>query len=269
MKLVMENIDFSYSPDTPVLKNFNLRINNGETVAIIGHNGSGKSTIAKLIVGLLKADRGNIYIDDELLTENTVDRIRMKIGIIFQNPDNQFVGVTVRDDIAFGLENHLVPREEILKKIDYYSALVEMKDFLYKNPEELSGGQKQRVAIAGVLAMETQAIVFDEATSMLDPKGTKQINETISQLKEKHDKTLITITHDLEEAALAERIVVLSDGQIILDGTPAEVFRHKDLLEKSGLDVTDSVKVISMVEKMKIKRKQELVDELWKLTFTK
>ena len=144
-----------------------------------------------------------------------------------------------------------------------------MLPYLEKNPEQLSGGQKQRVAIAGVLAMETEMIIFDEATSMLDPLGTKQINETISQLKNNQNKTLINITHNLEEAALADRIVVLSKGKIILDGTPREVFSHKDLLEANGLGVIDSIKLINEVQKYSIRRKQELVDELWKLTFEK
>lgn len=268
MNLIMENVSFAYGQNQ-VLKDFNLKINDGEMVAIIGHNGSGKSTIAKLIMGLLKADSGNIYIDGELLDENTVENIRKKVGIIFQNPDNQFVGVTVKDDISFGLENHLIPREEMIKRINYYAEMVSMLPFLDKNPEELSGGQKQRVAIAGVLAMETEMIIFDEASSMLDPLGTRQINETIMQLKDNHNKTLVTITHNLEEAALADRIVVLSKGHIILDGTPKEVFNHQDLLEANGLDVIDSIKLINKVDKYSIKRKQELVDELWKLTFEK
>lgn len=269
MNLIMENISFAYNAQTQVLNDFNLTIKNGEMVAIIGHNGSGKSTIAKLIIGLLKPDQGRIFIDGELLTEQTVEMIRRKVGIIFQNPDNQFVGVTVKDDIAFGLENHIIPREEIIERINKYAEMVSMLPFLDKNPEELSGGQKQRVAIAGVLAMETEMIIFDEASSMLDPLGTKQINETIKQLKDNHNKTLITITHNLEEAALADRIVVLSQGKIILDGTPQEVFSHQDLLEANGLGVIDSIKLIKEVERFSIKRKQELVDELWKLTFEK
>lgn len=269
MNLVMEKISFAYNANTEVLNDFSLTINDGEMVAIIGHNGSGKSTIAKLIIGLLKPDQGRIYVDGELLTEQTVEKIRRKVGIIFQNPDNQFVGVTVKDDIAFGLENHMVPRDEMIKKINYYAEMVSMLPYLDKNPEELSGGQKQRVAIAGVLAMETEMIIFDEASSMLDPLGTRQINETIKQLKDQHNKTLITITHNLEEAALADRIVVLSQGKIILDGTPQEVFSHQELLEENGLGVIDSIKLINEIEKYPIKRKQELVDELWKLTFEK
>jgi energy-coupling factor transport system ATP-binding protein len=163
----------------------------------------------------------------------------------------------------------MIPREEMIRRINHYAGMVNMLPYLEKNPEQLSGGQKQRVAIAGVLAMETEMIIFDEATSMLDPLGTKQINETISQLKNNQNKTLINITHNLEEAALADRIVVLSKGKIILDGTPREVFSHKDLLEANGLGVIDSIKLINEVQKYSIRRKQELVDELWKLTFEK
>ena len=157
------------------------------------------------------------------------------MGIIFQNPDNQFVGVTVRDDIAFGLENHKIPRKEMIEKIDKYAKLVNMQDFLDENPENLSGGQKQRVAIAGALAMDTDLIIFDESTSMLDPKGTKEIHQMIETLRKTYHKTIISITHNLEEALIADRVIVLNEGKIVLDGTPKEVLKEQTILEASGL----------------------------------
>lgn len=268
MKIELKNIYFSYSKQVEAVKDFSLLINSGEMVSIIGHNGSGKSTVAKLIVGLLKANRGEILFDDVLLTPDNIDQFRLKMGIIFQNPDNQFVGVTVKDDIAFGLENHCVPHDEIVRKINYYAKLVNMEDFLEANPENISGGQKQRVAIAGVLAMETDVIIFDESTSMLDPKGTKEIIETIKQLKKTSNKTIIMITHNLEEIVFSDRVVVMNDGMKVLDGTPQEVLKEKDILTNCGLTVIDSIKAILEVEASNHSKKEELVKTLWELTFT-
>lgn len=264
MKIKLENITFKYS-NTPVFEDFNLTINHGEMLAILGHNGSGKSTIAKLIMGLLEVKKGLIYFDDVILTEKNVDEIRKNLAIIFQNPDNQFVGVTVKDDIAFGLENHQIPRLEMLELIDKYAELVNMKEYLNVNPEDLSGGQKQRVAIAGALAMETDVIIFDEATSMLDPKGTKEINETIKTLKEKYNKTIITITHNIEEAVFADRVVVLNNGKIVLDGKPEDVLKEKDILIESGLALIDSIDLINDLSSES--KYQKVVEKLWELTF--
>ena len=190
------------------------------------------------------------------------------MGIIFQNPDNQFVGSTVRDDIAFGLENHLIERSEMERRVEKYSKLVDMDLFLDKNPENLSGGQKQRVAIAGVLAMESDLIIFDESTSMLDPKGTKEINKTIKTLKEREtDKTIISITHELEEALYADRILVLNNGKIVLDGKPTDVLPCQDILEASGLKVIDGLKLIKDLEKVEFASKKEVIDTLWESIF--
>lgn len=176
MFVEFKDVSFKYyGSDEYVLNQLSFAIEKGSMLAILGHNGSGKSTIAKLMMGLLEVTSGDIYIEGEKLTENNVDVLRQKMGIIFQNPDNQFVGVTVRDDIAFGLENHKIPRKEMIEKIDKYAKLVNMQDFLDENPENLSGGQKQRVAIAGALAMDTDLIIFDESTSMLDPKEPKKL----------------------------------------------------------------------------------------------
>ena len=232
--------------------------------SIVGPTGSGKSTIAKLIMGILEPDSGHIYIDDEELNESTISKIRNKMGIIFQNPDNQFVGVTVKDDIAFGLENKKVPRNEMIEKINMYSSLVRMNEFLDCNPDELSGGQKQRVAIAGVLAMETESIIFDEATSMLDPVGVKEINETMKMLKKQASKTIISITHNIEEILYSNRVLVIKNGQIVASGTPKEILANYELLQSSGLETLDSVKLIQKLDPIKHK---DIIEELWKLTF--
>lgn len=276
MKIQFDHVTFSYTENEAsyeeVIKDISFTIQPGEMVAILGHNGSGKSTIAKLIMGLLEPQKGHIYLDDVLVTstkidEKTLDELHAKMGIIFQNPDNQFVGVTVQDDIAFGLENHQVPREKMIEKIETYAKMVDMEKYLKTNPENLSGGQKQRVAIAGVLAMETEVILFDEATSMLDPKGTSEIIDMIKKLKKEYQKTIVTITHNLEEAVFADRVLVLSNGRIVLDGTPQEVLKEKALLEASGLTLIDSLDLMYQIEKTKIPNQKELMDALWELTF--
>ena len=268
MKIEFKNVTFYYKKSEPVLDDLSFTIEDGQMAAIIGHNGSGKSTIAKLIMGLLEPISGEIYINDELLTIDSLDRLRSKMGIIFQNPDNQFVGSTVRDDIAFGLENRLIERNEMERRVLKYSKLVDMDQFLDNNPEKLSGGQKQRVAIAGVLAMESDLIIFDESTSMLDPRGTKEINSTIRKLKEiETDKTIISITHELEEALYADRIIVLNNGKIVLDGTPIEVLPCKDILEASGLKVIDGLQLIKDLEKVEFTSKKEVIKAIWESIF--
>ena len=273
MKIELKDICFSYEEDVNVLDNLSLKLSEGEMVAILGHNGSGKSTLSKIIMGLLDPSSGDIYIDDEavclggVIDEAKYDEIRGKMGIIFQNPDNQFVGVTVQDDIAFGLENRRIERSEMAERVQKYSKLVDMEEYLLRNPENLSGGQKQRVAIAGVLAMETDLIILDEATSMLDPKGTREINEMIKKLKTLDNKTIISITHNLEEAVFADRVIVLNKGKIVLDGTPKDVLKEKDILEASGLKLIDGLDIISTLNDLNIKNKEELINALWELTF--
>ena len=208
-----------------------------------------------------------ILIDDEEVNDDTIDRIRQKMGIIFQNPDNQFVGVTVKDDIAFGLENHQIPRKEMIEQIDKYAKLVDMQEYLEYNPENLSGGQKQRVAIAGALAMETELIIFDESTSMLDPKGTKEINQMIYKLKNELNKTIITITHNLEEAVIADRVIVLNNGKIVLDGNPKNVLKEKSVLEASGLKLLDCLDLIDELKNKTYNNKEKIEEALWELTF--
>lgn len=270
MKNIIEikNLNFRYTKKNPVIKDLNLTIEKGQYISILGHNGSGKSTLAKLIVGLLEADSGEIYIDGKLLSEEFIYEIREKIGIVFQNPDNQFVGITVKDDIAFGLENRRIERMKMLDLIDEFSTLVRMEKFLEKNPEELSGGEKQRVAIAGVLACKPEVIILDEATSMLDPKGIKEVNEVIDELKGK--KTIIAITHNLSEAINADRVLVMNEGKIILDGTPLEVFREEEILRNSHLDILESMKLIELIkEGTDMKNKEGIENLLWELTFKK
>src|SRR5690554_192317 len=264
----VKNLKFAYKDDNLVIKDVSRSINKGVFGWILCHNGSGKSTLGKLLVGLLKADSGEIYINGKLLTEDSVDQLRAEIGIVFQNLDNQFVGETVKDDIAFGLENRRYAREDMLKLIDEFSKLVGMEKFLEANPETVSGGEKQRVAIAGILAYNPNIIIFDEATSMLDPRGIREVNEVINSLK--GQKTIIAITHNLREAINADRIIVMNDGKIVLDGKPEEVFKEKEILKQAKLDILESMKLIELIEDAKdLKYKKEIEEILWELTFQK
>ena len=244
----IENLSFKYNEDESenVLNNVSLSIEQGEYVTIIGHNGSGKSTLAKLIIGLINAQSGSIHVFGEELKEETVRSIRHKVGIVFQNPDNQFIGATVRDDIAFGLENHSVPHEDMEDIITEFAQKVNMSEFLDKEPAQLSGGQKQRVAIAGVLAMNPDIIIMDEATAMLDPRGKKEIIDLTKKIKEtKPSLTVLSITHDIEEAYYADRVIVLNKGKVIFNDTPYKVFENHEVLKFVGLDIPffDNLKI--------------------------
>lgn len=263
----VKNLSFRYVKEEQTINNVSFNINKGEFICILGHNGSGKSTLAKLLVGLLKAKRGWILINGIELNEDTVDELRKEMGIVFQNPDNQFVGVTVKDDIAFGLENRCVKSGEMKEKVEKYAKLVRMEDFLDRNPEELSGGEKQRVAIAGILAMNPELIIFDESTSMLDPKGVREIIEIIKELKGK--KTVISITHNLDEASFADRVIVMNQGKIVLDDTPKNVFKNIDILRDCKLDILNSMKLIDEIQKSNINDKESLEEALWELSYLK
>lgn len=268
MKVVeIKNLVFGYNSKRKVLKDLTLSVEEGEYITLLGHNGSGKSTLAKLIIGLLEKNSGDIFINGLELNLENVSKIRENVGIVFQNPDNQFVGVTVKDDIAFGLENRCVSPKEIKEKVSEYAKLVGMEDFLDRNPEELSGGQKQRVAIASVLAFQPNIIIFDEATSMLDPLGVKEVMDTIRSLVGK--KTIISITHNLNEAKLADRVIVLNKGVIVLDGKPEDVFKEKEILKEANLDITESMKLIELIKESNIKEKNLVEEALWELTFQK
>lgn len=251
--LELKDVTFSYDGKHDAVNQISFDVLVGKHVSIIGHNGSGKSTLAKLILGLLSVNHGEIKVFDEILDEKSVVKIRQDVGIVFQNPDNQFIGATLEDDLAFGLENRQVPREEMEQIIFEFAKKVGLEDFLNSEPANLSGGQKQRAAIAGVLAMKPKLIIFDEATSMLDPKGKKEVKEILLEMKKEiPDLTLLTITHDIEEASLSDEVIVMHQGQIILKGKPEEIFLHEDKLKAIDLDLPFLIKLKKALKKVEI-----------------
>ncbi len=269
----LNNISFSYSEEDlrPALNNVSLSINRGEWIAVIGPNGSGKSTLAKTINGLIEADAGEVIIGGTKLTEESVWDVRRKVGMVFQNPDNQFVGSTVQDDVAFGLENIGVPREEMLERVAKAVKVVNMADFMDKEPARLSGGQKQRVAIAGIIALAPDIIILDEATTMLDPKGRREVIETIQQLKKEQNLTVISITHDIDEAAKANRIFVMQAGELKRIGTPEEIFAVGADIIDMGLDIPFPEKLKYQLSRQGLAvpaeylTEERMVDWLWTL----
>lgn len=239
MKSVIDvkNLSFRYkeSQEYYDVKDITFHVKRGEWLSIVGHNGSGKSTTVRLIDGLLEAESGEIVINGQQLTDENVWNIRCQIGMVFQNPDNQFVGATVEDDVAFGLENQGLPRQEMKKRVEEALDLVGMLDFKKREPARLSGGQKQRVAIAGVVALRPAILILDEATSMLDPEGRKELIETVQGIRKDYDMTVISITHDLEEVAMSDRVLVMKKGSIESTSSPRELFSRNDL-DQLGLD---------------------------------
>ena len=239
MKSVIDvkNLSFRYkeSQEYYDVKDITFHVKRGEWLSIVGHNGSGKSTTVRLIDGLLEAESGEIVIDGQRLTEENVWNIRRQIGMVFQNPDNQFVGATVEDDVAFGLENQGLSRQEMKKRVEEALDLAGMLDFKKREPARLSGGQKQRVAIAGVVALRPAILILDEATSMLDPEGRRELIETVKGIRKDYDMTVISITHDLEEVAMSDRVLVLKKGEIESTSSPRELFSRNDL-DQIGLD---------------------------------
>ena len=233
----VKNLSFRYkeSQEYYDVKDITFHVKRGEWLSIVGHNGSGKSTTVRLIDGLLEAESGEIVIDGQLLTEENVWNIRRQIGMVFQNPDNQFVGATVEDDVAFGLENQGLSRQEMKKRVEEALDLVGMLDFKKREPARLSGGQKQRVAIAGVVALRPAILILDEATSMLDPEGRRELIETVKGIRKDYDMTVISITHDLEEVAMSDRVLVMKKGEIESTSSPRELFSRNDL-DQIGLD---------------------------------
>ena len=233
----VKNLSFRYkeSQEYYDVKDITFHVKRGEWLSIVGHNGSGKSTTVRLIDGLLEAESGEIVIDGQRLTEENVWNIRRQIGMVFQNPDNQFVGATVEDDVAFGLENQGLSRQEMKKRVEEALDLVGMLDFKKREPARLSGGQKQRVAIAGVVALRPAILILDEATSMLDPEGRRELIETVKGIRKDYDMTVISITHDLEEVAMSDRVLIMKKGEIESTSSPRELFSRNDL-DQIGLD---------------------------------
>lgn len=263
------NVTFSYGEDEETkekldsaLNNFSLEINKGEFTAVLGHNGSGKSTAAKMMNALLVPDEGTVTVDGILTSEESrVIDIRKKVGMVFQNPDNQLVATIVEDDVAFGPENLGVEPSEIRKRVDEALKAVGMYEFKDREPHKLSGGQKQRVAIAGAIAMQTECIVMDEPTAMLDPKGRREVMETIKMLREKLGITVILITHNMDEAVQADRVVVVDNGSLVLDGTPREVFSYVEKLKALGLDVPQATEVAYRLNKLGFKIDYNVLNE--------
>ncbi|MBE7081285.1 MAG: energy-coupling factor transporter ATPase [Clostridiales bacterium] len=234
----LENVNFSYDKNIDVIKNVSLSIFEGEHIAIIGHNGSGKSTLAKLFNGLVKADSGSVKVMGlDCSDKKQVYDVRKKVGVVFQNPDNQLIASIVEDDIAFGPENLGVNRKEIAERIDFALKSVGMEKFRHSSPTRLSGGQKQRIAIAGVLALKPSVLVLDESTAMLDPQGRKEVLEVAKKLNQEQGTTIINITHYMDEVVNADRVYVMSNGEIVLSGTPQEIFSDREKIAKYGLEL--------------------------------
>lgn len=249
-----DNVSFSYetedengNPKTEkVLENFNFSIEEGSFVAILGHNGSGKSTVAKLTNGILFADEGTVTVDSILARDDdTIYDIRKTVGMVFQNPDNQIVSSIVEEDVAFGVENIGIPSDECRKRVDDALKTVGMYEYRLRTPSKLSGGQKQRVAVAGIIAMKPKCIVLDEPTAMLDPSGRKEVIDTVMKLNREEGITIVLITHYMDEAVKADRVVVMDDGKIKLDGTPEQVFSDTDKIKSLSLEVPQSTELVS------------------------
>lgn len=266
------DVTFGYidDPDTEaaeenVIKNLSISIEKGDFVAVLGHNGCGKSTFAKLCNAIVVPQSGKVYVDGiDTSDDDKLYDIRRKVGMVFQNPDNQIVATIVEDDVAFGPENLGIEPSEIRKRVDEALKQVEMYQFRNFEPHKLSGGQKQRVAIAGIIAMQPECIVLDEPTAMLDPRGRREVMKTIKELNEKLGITIVLITHYMDEAVKANRVIVMDEGNVILDGTPKEVFTHIDLLKKTSLDVPEATELTNILIKRGLKIPNDIlsIDEL-------
>ncbi|QBP39818.1 energy-coupling factor ABC transporter ATP-binding protein [Paenisporosarcina antarctica] len=277
--LSLHDVSYTYSPQETemrkALEGISFSVYDGEWIAIVGHNGSGKSTMAKLMNGLLFPQNGEVRVLGETLNEENLWAIRSQMGMVFQNPDNQFVGATVQDDVAFALENNGIPFIEMVERVHDSLAQVKMEKFLDSEPHHLSGGQKQRVAIAGALALKPRILIMDEATSMLDPQGREEVLTTVQRLRQETHLTVLSITHDLEEALLADRILVLNDGHIYAQGTPDEIFSRGEELIELGLDLPFALKLSKLMRANGIDLKDEhmsvqgLVNDVWTSNFNK
>lgn len=271
--ITVNNLFFKYDSNQThyQLENVSFHVKQGEWLSIIGHNGSGKSTTVRLIDGLLEAESGQIIIDGQELTEDNVWELRHKIGMVFQNPDNQFVGATIEDDVAFGLENKGIPLKDMKERVDQALDLVGMSEFKMREPARLSGGQKQRVAIAGAVAMRPQVIILDEATSMLDPEGRLELIRTIRAIRQKYNLTVISITHDLDEVALSDRVIVMKNGKVESTSTPKALFGRGNRLISLGLDVPFTSRLMAELAANGLDigteylTEKELEEQLWEL----
>ncbi|MGN0447843.1 MAG: energy-coupling factor transporter ATPase [Acutalibacteraceae bacterium] len=268
-----KNVSFSYDDETeetknePVIEKMNLTFKKGDFVAVLGHNGCGKSTLAKLCNAILVPNSGKVYVDGiDTADEEKLYDIRRKVGMVFQNPDNQIVATIVEDDVAFGPENLGIDPKEIRKRVDEALKQVEMYEFRNFEPHKLSGGQKQRVAIAGIIAMKPECIVLDEPTAMLDPRGRREVMKTVKMLNEDFGITVIFITHYMDEAVKANRVIVMDDGKILLDGKPRDVFKNISLLKSVGLDVPEATELSQLLIEKGIDLKDDIldIDELFK-----
>ena len=277
--LALNHVTFAYpsEDDTPrnAVEDVSFSIAEGEWIAIVGHNGSGKSTIAKLMNGLLYPQQGDVRFMRNVLNDDNLWDVRSQMGMVFQNPDNQFVGATVQDDVAFALENNGVPHEEMVLRVQEALTQVKMQDFLDHEPHHLSGGQKQRVAIAGALALRPKLLILDEATSMLDPQGRMEVLQTVQQLRAETGLTVISITHDLEEAILADRLLFMNGGKKFATGTPNEIFALGDELIELGLDLPFAMKLSRLLKAEGVAlngqnmTEEELVNDIWTSNFNK
>ena len=268
----VKNLSYRYDHKSEdyILKDVSFHVKQGEWISIVGHNGSGKSTTVRLIDGLLEAESGDIIISGDKLTADNVWEKRRQIGMVFQNPENQFVGATVEDDVAFGLENQGMDYPMMVKRVHEALELVGMQNFKEREPARLSGGQKQRVAIAGVVALQPDIIILDEATSMLDPEGRLELIRTVKEIKDKNHLTVISITHDLDEISLSDRVLVMKNGQVESTATPRELFSRPDL-EDLGLDqpFVNQVKAAMIQTGLTLPEtyltEKELQEQLWEL----
>lgn len=246
--IVFKNVSFQYQSDASfTLKDVSFNIPKGQWTSIVGHNGSGKSTIAKLMIGIEKVKSGEIFYNNQAITDDNFEKLRKDIGIVFQNPDNQFVGSIVKYDVAFGLENHAVPHDEMHRRVSEALEQVDMLERVDYEPNALSGGQKQRVAIASVLALNPSVIILDEATSMLDPDARQNLLDLVRKVKSEHNITIISITHDLSEAMEADHVIVMNKGTVYKEGTATEIFDHAEELTTIGLDLPFPIKINQML----------------------
>ena len=262
-KLEIKNLSFSYDGSNKVIDDISFSVEKGTFVSVLGHNGSGKSTLAKLIVGLLEKESGQIFFNDIEIDDKNLRDLQTKTSLIFQNPDNQFVGSTVEDDIAFGLENRCFPHDQMQAEIERFADSVNMLDHLKKEPINLSGGQKQRVALAGALILRPEILILDEATSMLDPKGKSTVRRVIDRIhKENKELTIISITHDIDEALLSDKVLILSKGKLVKEGKPQDILRDESALLEVKLDMPFVYKLEKELKEIGINSNAENIDQL-------